>query len=175
MSDCPLPELIRALDRMRRANERGTGCHLTADMIREIGYSKIGELWHLTPKALAAFWLWHVLGDGFHVTRTFVEDLPIGPALFHDSVMVELRRLGQSLWQKVNSDPVVSCNRARTTIAFPASRVPEIQQEIDRIIINAARLPEAFLSTLDSFVRSVVAADPSGSFSTPIPEDIFNE
>lgn len=35
----------RALNRMRRANDRGTGCHLTAEMVWGLGVTIIGELW----------------------------------------------------------------------------------------------------------------------------------
>jgi hypothetical protein len=34
-----------ALDRMERAYRRGTGCHLTADMIESLGVTLIGEIW----------------------------------------------------------------------------------------------------------------------------------
>lgn len=34
-----------ALDRMRRAHARGTGCHLTAEMIRDLGLTFLGETW----------------------------------------------------------------------------------------------------------------------------------
>lgn len=34
-----------ALNRMRRAHERGTGCRLTADMIRSLYLSFIGQMW----------------------------------------------------------------------------------------------------------------------------------
>ena len=34
-----------ALNRMKRASERGTGCHLTADMIRALGITALAELW----------------------------------------------------------------------------------------------------------------------------------
>lgn len=34
-----------ALDRMRRAHERGTGCRLTPDMIEALGRSSIGQMW----------------------------------------------------------------------------------------------------------------------------------
>jgi hypothetical protein len=34
-----------ALDRMRRAHYRGTGCHLTADMIQGLSVSLIGSMW----------------------------------------------------------------------------------------------------------------------------------
>lgn len=34
-----------ALSRMRRASERGTGCHLTADMIGALSVSILAEWW----------------------------------------------------------------------------------------------------------------------------------
>ena len=34
-----------ALDRMRRAHERGTGCHLTAEMIGALGCTFLAQTW----------------------------------------------------------------------------------------------------------------------------------
>lgn len=34
-----------ALNRMKRAYDRGTGCHLTADMIDSLGTTIVGQLW----------------------------------------------------------------------------------------------------------------------------------
>lgn len=34
-----------ALNRMRRAYERGTGCHLTAEMIQSMSVSIFGQMW----------------------------------------------------------------------------------------------------------------------------------
>lgn len=34
-----------ALNRMRRAYERGTGCHLTAEMIQVLNLTVIGAMW----------------------------------------------------------------------------------------------------------------------------------
>lgn len=34
-----------ALNRMKRAAQRGTGCHLTAEMIRELSVGLLGEIW----------------------------------------------------------------------------------------------------------------------------------
>ncbi len=35
-----------ALDRMKRAHARGTGCHLTADMIQSLYLTIIGQMWN---------------------------------------------------------------------------------------------------------------------------------
>lgn len=37
-----------ALNRMRRAYERGTGCHLTAEMIQNLSVSIVGQIWNET-------------------------------------------------------------------------------------------------------------------------------
>jgi hypothetical protein len=34
-----------AFNRMRRAHERGTGCHLTAEMIAGLAMTQIAEIW----------------------------------------------------------------------------------------------------------------------------------
>ncbi len=34
-----------ALNRMKRAHDRGTGCHLTAEMIEALAVSSIGQTW----------------------------------------------------------------------------------------------------------------------------------
>lgn len=34
-----------ALNRMARAYQRGTGCHLTADMIQALSLTVVGEMW----------------------------------------------------------------------------------------------------------------------------------
>lgn len=42
-----------ALNRMRRAHRRGTGCHLTAEMLHAMSVSFIGEIWEEPdPRAL---------------------------------------------------------------------------------------------------------------------------
>jgi hypothetical protein len=45
-----------ALDRMRRAHQRGTGCHLTAEMIQELSVTVVGAMWgqpRPAPKTIA--------------------------------------------------------------------------------------------------------------------------
>jgi len=42
-----------ALNRMRRAHDRGTGCHLTAEMIQSLALSLVGQIWaEADPRAL---------------------------------------------------------------------------------------------------------------------------
>jgi hypothetical protein len=45
IDDDPMKLAHDALDRMRRAHERGTGCHLTADMVFGLSVTFLGETW----------------------------------------------------------------------------------------------------------------------------------
>lgn len=46
MSEDPRDGAQDALNRMARAEKRGTGCYLTADMIRSLGITIFGETWN---------------------------------------------------------------------------------------------------------------------------------
>jgi hypothetical protein len=45
MADDFLAPAHAALDRLKRAHDRGTGCHLTAEMIRGLGLTSIATTW----------------------------------------------------------------------------------------------------------------------------------
>lgn len=43
-----------ALERMKRACKRGTGCHLTAEMVRNLGNGLLGQMWEEEDPRLAS-------------------------------------------------------------------------------------------------------------------------
>lgn len=52
--DTSLEDAINgALNRMKRAHERRTGCHLTAQMIEGLGITFLAETWSDPERALA--------------------------------------------------------------------------------------------------------------------------
>lgn len=88
-----------------------------------------------------AFWLWHVTGDGFHVTGTLPRRLPV-PWTDEDCTE-RLARLGDQLWRAALQSPVVSNNRGRTTVAYPAWPFKEIVDEIDALLGDFLDVPHA--------------------------------
>lgn len=38
-------EAFKAMKRLARAQKRGTGCHLTAEMVRNLAITDFGQLW----------------------------------------------------------------------------------------------------------------------------------
>lgn len=112
------------------------------------------------------FWLWHVSGDGFHVSKAFLANLPIGLTSLTKDDRAHLAKLGSELWAQLKAAPLISNNRGRTSLAFPAVRAREQQQQIDLLLVRALRLDDSFIDNLDAFTNSVVAAAPCGSLET---------
>lgn len=94
-----------------------------------------------------AFWLWHVTGDGFHVTTTLHRRLPV-PQGGDGKRVKRLAELGNQLWEAALGGPVVSSNRGRTTVSYPTwpytTLVDQIDEEVGAFIGLAygARLAE---------------------------------
>ncbi len=120
-----------------------------------------------------AFWLWHTLGDGFHVSRNFLESFPLGPTLFNGASIQQLSAVGRELWRDLQSHPVSSLNRGRASLSFPASRLRQQQRAIDQIIVRSSGLPDSFLDELESFIKSVVSATPLNETDAYAPEEVL--
>ena len=104
------------------------------------------------------FWLWHTKGDGFHVGGRFLKRLPFNSDSFDDGARQSLERLGRELWASLQEHRIVSVNRGRQTVAYRPLPCRE-RDEIDRVLVRAAKLPVAFADTLRSFVEKVVVVD----------------
>ena len=162
------------INAFRRPPARFRPAHsISTNTVHALGFehAEIANAAYAVLSSRVVFWLWHVLGDGFHVTRTFIDDLPIDVGLFSAAAADELAVLGRDLWQRLRNEPLVSCNRGRKSIAFPAAAAADLQRRIDRLIIGATGLPDGFTDELDGFIQAVVTADPRGSFDNPTQED----
>lgn len=105
------------------------------------------------------FWLWHVQGDGFHVGRSFAEDIPFGPTSFNQAQLDALGHLGRHLWKVVQAHRIASLNKGRRTVAFRPLACQNERDGIDSILVAAARLPRKFCQTLREFVHTIVVVD----------------
>ena len=120
-----------------------------------------------------SFWLWHIQGDGFHLSRSFLESFPLGPDLFDPASFEQLAHIGLGLWCGLQAHPVESLNRGRASLSFPASRLRRQQRLADSLIIKALGLPTIFVDELDSFINSVVSALPSTVAPTEALEEVL--
>ncbi len=105
------------------------------------------------------FWLWHVLGDGFHVAGWLYKSIPFGRASFAKDEFDSLSRLGDSLWQKLQGHRFTSVNGGRQTVGFRPLACNEERDAIDTILAKAAGLKEEFVTELRLFVQKNAVVD----------------
>ena len=105
------------------------------------------------------FWLWHVLGDGFHVAGWLYKSIPFGGDSFAKDEFDSLSRLGDVLWGKLQGHRFTSVNGGRQTVGFRPLACNEERDAIDTILANAASLKEEFVTELRSFVQKNAVVD----------------
>jgi hypothetical protein len=76
-----------------------------------------------------AFWIWHITGDGFHVTSTLHQHVPVPTG--DPGRISRLADLGDQLWKAALQNSQVSTNRSRATVAYPAWGHTDLISEID--------------------------------------------
>ncbi len=106
-----------------------------------------------------SYWFWRVNQDGFHVTRSFLMELPFNDGIFTAFDRGALTRLGSEMWDRIQSQQIVSINGGRQTVAYRPETCEDIRDRIDALLIPALGLDPAFIEHLRVFTRTVVAVN----------------
>ena len=95
-------------------------------------------------RSRVTYWLWRVIGDGFHVPQSFVSHLPFvwSATNAYDARLAEV---GRELWAYARQRPIQSVNAGRVTVSFLESR-SELLDEVDSLLL--ARYPVAKTTAL---------------------------
>lgn len=110
-----------------------------------------------------AHWLWTVQGDGFHVSRWFLEELPIQPSSFDGESLAYLAELGEELWQQAKNDIVRSINKGKHSIAYRTTYLGPSREKVDALLCELLDLPAGSLECLKQFADRHVLVDPEDS------------
>ncbi len=105
------------------------------------------------------FWMWHVLGDGFHVGSWLFKTIPFSKNSFANTEFSSLSQLGDALWCKLRNHKFVSLNGGRRTIGFRPLACHEERNDIDMILVKVACLDPRFLDELRRFVHENAVVD----------------
>jgi hypothetical protein len=106
-----------------------------------------------------SFWLWHVLGDGFHVAGWLFNEIPFGRSSFASEDFESLGKLGDTLWQKLQGHRFTSLNAGRLTVGFRPLACHQERDEIDAILARSAGLAHGFVVELRMFVQRNAVVD----------------
>lgn len=107
-----------------------------------------------------AYWWWLTHGDGFHVSRSFLAKFPFGSGVMRSRDRDLLSDCGSILWSAMNSNPTVSLNRGRTSLAYSPIEYPDVRQSVDRVLVGAAGLDDHFVDELQRISEQTIAAIP---------------
>jgi hypothetical protein len=106
-----------------------------------------------------AFWLWHVEGDGFHVTGDFLYRLPLWQALNTPHSVQVLAKFGGALWRDASANPIGAVNGGKQTYSFQIGPDHPDALAVERVIREHFGLTPAFSDALDDFVSATVLGD----------------
>jgi hypothetical protein len=102
------------------------------------------------------FWLWTVESDGFHVTDSFILNLPFMPDNFSAREARDLSALGQAHERAIRTKPTVKSNAGLKILNFNRQSAAHISHQIDGVIASALSLPSAFLELVRERVTNLV-------------------
>jgi Eco57I restriction-modification methylase len=106
-----------------------------------------------------SFWLWHVLGDGFHVASWLFNEIPVGRKTFSEDEYDSLSTMGNDLWEKLKKHRFTSLNGGKRTIGFRLLACNQEVNAIDDLIIRTLGLPDSFKVELRAFVENNAVVD----------------
>jgi hypothetical protein len=104
-----------------------------------------------------AYWWWHTHGDGFHISRRFLAELPFGLEVFMP-VKDVLAERGAGLWHLIKMNPIKSLNRGRTSIAYSPNEHKDLRRSIDQVLADQVGLDRAFVDEIQQFTARTVSA-----------------
>lgn len=108
-----------------------------------------------------SYWLWTVDGDGFHVSRRFVERVSAFWRTLDADARSQLAVFGAELWDAVASAPTVSVNAGAWSLAFSPLRQQVALTRIDRVLGASLGLPESFVDFLEGATTDRIVVSPS--------------
>ncbi len=107
-----------------------------------------------------AYWWWRVSGDGFHVTKKFIESFPFPPivAELDQNKLLSMDAHGRNLWKGMQNSIVISRNAGKICTSYcPHSHV-SIVDSIDALLLEMYGLPNSMSEYFRQFVDSTIVA-----------------
>ena len=98
-----------------------------------------------------AFWLWTVIGDGFHITNNLFSTLRICKDMFSEADYRRIIQLGQDISSRLVEYKNVTINSGKTITNYNHLPLLDLISEIDNILCNTINAPEKFSNYLSQW------------------------
>lgn len=108
-----------------------------------------------------SYWLWNVRGDGFHVSKRYVETVSTYWSEFSSDARTTLARKGGELWAALSISPIISRNSGAWSVAFSPLLHQRLLTAIDRVVAEHLDLPAAFVDFLERAAVERIVVNPA--------------
>ena len=105
------------------------------------------------------FWLWHVEGDGFHLTSDFLNRLPLWAAFDSSPLRKKMALCGRRMWNSAKERMIGSVNGGRQTYSFHCGHAHIAAMEVEKLLIETLGLSSVCTHSMDQFIESIVSID----------------
>lgn len=100
-----------------------------------------------------AFWLWTVVGDGFHLTNRLLSVFKIDGT---ENNQTRLSNLGETLSRKLVLYPITSYNGGKAVTSYNYNMILDIVDEIDLILVESLDIDTCFADYLKKWYSDIV-------------------
>ena len=100
-----------------------------------------------------AFWLWTVVGDGFHLTNRLLSVFKIDGT---ENNQTRLSNLGETLSRKLVQYPITSYNGGKAVTSYNYNMILDIVDEIDLILVESLDIDTCFADYLKKWYSDIV-------------------
>lgn len=104
-----------------------------------------------------SYWLWTVIGDGFHVTNRLLRECRIHPSMVNKIQYDEMSHLGRQMNEEMKKKPVISYNAGRVITTYSPAGLEGLVERIDSIIINSMKIKDDFLPFLKTWYEEHIS------------------
>ena len=141
--------------------EAEAGGRFSASKVHHLKFasSELADVGYALLSSRAAFWMWHVECDGFHVPAWFLEDLPLFDLAQPPAGIAELAELGRKMWTLAKGDLLASQNGGKWTFSFRPTHANVERGQADALILRAAGARAELSDALLAFEDAVVSVD----------------
>jgi hypothetical protein len=105
-----------------------------------------------------AYWLWRVEGDGFHLNRSFLLNLPFHASRFLEPHYAEIAGLARDLWDGIRQHPVKKFNAGVLSVSYRPYACGDILDRLDMRILQSFGIADSFGAVLKDYIADTVVA-----------------
>lgn len=104
------------------------------------------------------YWLWRVRGDGFHLTKTFIENLPIQPNKFSAKDKKTIITHSIAIWDIISQRPIFNNNSEVVSVTYCPYYAKEEIDSIDKVILEHWKAPLRYQRYFKELVDRIIVA-----------------